>query len=222
METQLLRDGDEARFVLVDLDPALHASAAELLARCTEGFERRTPWRGDVEAIFERFEASIETMLRQHGGLEPVPWQQALRRLVLLLNGEADWCLVGSCALAVRGIAAAPRDIDAVVREADFASVAQRLDDHLIEPVSSSDDWIARWFCRAFLSGRVECIAGIPDWVDSPEPSDFGPLAWSRRERVHWCGVEVSVPPLDLQLAVTRRRGLLERARMIEEAMSAG
>lgn len=64
MEALLLRDGDDARFVLVDVDPALHASATEVFAPCAVGFERRAPWRGDVETIFECFEASIEAILR--------------------------------------------------------------------------------------------------------------------------------------------------------------
>ena len=123
-----------------------------------------------------------------------MPWQQALRRFTQALGGETDWCLVGSDALAVRGIAITPRDIEAVVQEADFERVAQRLRDHLVEPVSKTDDWIARWFCRAFLGGRVECVAGIPDWLDAPQPSDFGPLAWSRRERIHWSRIERAVP----------------------------
>jgi hypothetical protein len=219
MLTRLLRDGDDARFVLLDVDPDLHASAAELLAHCGEGFERRAAWRGEVEATFERFAASIETMLRQHAGLEPMPWGPALRRFAALVGDDAAWYLVGSGALAVRGIPVAPRDIDLVVAEGDFPEVVRRLGDHLVEPVSESADWIARWFCRAFLGGRVECVAGVPDWVDAPEASDFGPVAWSRRERISWCGLEVAVPPLDLQLAVSRRRGLTERARLIERAI---
>ena len=132
---------------------------------------------------------------------------------------DVDWCLVGSCALAVRGIAVAPRDIDVVVAEQDLERVVWRLRDHLVEGVCETEDWIARWFCRAFLDGRVECVAGIPAWVDTPEPSDVGPTAWRRRERLAWCGIDLAVPPLDLQLAVTQRRGLTERAALIEESL---
>jgi len=218
MNTSLTRDGGEARFVVADLDPAVHASAAELLTPCAEGFERRLAWHGDVEAIFERFQVSIDAMLRQHAGLEAMPWQRALRRFADIV-GDVDWCLVGSGALAVRGIAVAPRDIDVVVAEEDFGRVVSCLRDHLVEGVSRTDDWIARWFCRAFLDGRVECVAGIPAWVDTPEPSDFGPTAWSRRERLAWRGIDVAVPPLDLQFAVSRRRGMTERAALIEHAL---
>jgi hypothetical protein len=219
MHTWLTRDGAEARFVVADLDPTLHASAAELLTPCAEGFERRLAWRGEVDATFERFSAAIERMLRQHAGVERMPWQEALRRFVELAGDDIDWCLVGSGALAVRGIAVTPRDIDVVVAEQDFWRVVARLRDHLVEDVSESDDWIARWFCRAFLDGRVECVAGIAAWVDAPEPSDFGPTAWSRRERLAWCGIDVAVPPLELQLAVSRRRGMAERAALIEASL---
>jgi hypothetical protein len=65
-------------------------------------------------------------------------------------------------------------------------------------------------------------VAGIPAWVDAPEPSDFGPVAWSRRTPIAWCGIDVAVPPLDLQLAVTRRRGFVERAGLIEQAIGVG
>ena len=220
MHTSLTRDGAEARFVVADLDPALHASAAELLAPCADGFERRLAWRGEVEATFERFSAVIERMLRQHAGVERMPWQDALRRFVELAGDEVDWYLVGSGALAVRGIAIEPRDLDVVVPEEHFERVVACLRDHLVEPVVETDDWIARWFCRAFLDGRVECVAGVPAWVDAPEPSDFGPTAWSRRERIAWCGIDVAVPPLELQLAVSRRRGMTERAALIEASLS--
>lgn len=219
MITSLVRDGAEARFVVTDVDPALRTSAAELLTPCSEGFERRLPWRGEVEATFERFSAAITRMLRQHAGLEPVPWQLALRRFADAVDDDVDWCLVGSGALALRGIAVAPRDIDVVVAEQDFGRVVSHLRDHLVEGVCETDDWIARWFCRAFLDGRVECVAGIAAWVDTPEPSDFGAAAWTRRERLAWSGIDVAVPPLDLQLAVTRRRGLMERAALIEAAL---
>ena len=220
MTTSLERDGAEARFVITGLHPALHASASELLTRCPEGFERRTAWSDDTEAIYARFSAAITRMLRQHAALEPMPWQRVLHRLATCLGDDVDWCLVGSGALAVRGIEVEPRDIDAVVAERDVERVASRLRDHLVEGITETDDWIARWFCRAFLDGRVECIAGIPEWVDTPAPSDFGPTAWSRRERIDWRGLDLAVPPLDLQLAVSRRRGMTERAKRIEAALS--
>ncbi|MGC7870605.1 hypothetical protein ACPUYX_03620 [Desulfosporosinus sp. SYSU MS00001] len=46
-------------------------------------------------------------------------------------------------------------------------------------------------------------------------PHEQGPVAAERIEIVHWHGHEVAVAPLDLQLAVTDRRGLTDRAMKI-------
>jgi hypothetical protein len=216
MVVRLLRAGDSARFVLSDVAEALGPSARALgFAPSAEGFERRFTDGPDLERTFARFEAAIGTMLRQHAGLAPVPWQGALRRLIPRL-ADLDWCLVGSAALACRGVAVAPRDVDLVVRGADVATVAERFAAELVEPVSESDAWIARWFARAFLEVRVELVAGVPAWVDEPVPSDFGPAAWDRRERIAWSGAEVAVPPIGLQLDAARRRGLADRVQAIE------
>lgn len=55
--------------------------------------------------------------------------------------------------------------------------------------------------------------------MDEPEPVDYGPAAASRLEHVTWRGHRIAVPPLDLQLAVANRRGLADRARLIEAAI---
>lgn len=218
MRTLLFSDGESVRFVLSDVDPGLQHSVEAFEFTASEGgYERRFDPAEGIEAIFARFSASIEQMLRQHAGLEPTPWPDALRRFGQTVEG-VDWCLVGSTALAVRGIDITPGDIDIVVASDDYARVVQLLDDQLVEPPSENGDgWVARWFCRAFLGTRVEFIADVHDWVDSPVSSDFGPTAWARREVVRWEGIELSVPPIDLQLAVTKRRQLTDRVRKIEE-----
>jgi len=47
-------------------------------------------------------------------------------------------------------------------------------------------------------------------------PSDFGPVAASRLETVTWEGWQLRVPPLDLQRAVSERRGLTTRVALID------
>jgi hypothetical protein len=223
MKKLLVRDGDIVRFVLTDIEPNLQRSVEAFEFTPSEaGFERRFAATPNVETIFDRFTASIEKMLRQHAGLERTPWQDAVRRFSHAAMGM-DWCLVGSAALAVRGIDVTPGDVDIVVASTDFTRVAQVLDDHLVEPPSDNGDgWVARWFCRAFLDARVEFIAGVHDWVDTPSPADFGPVAWTRRESVRWEGIDLFVPPIDLQLAVSKRRELADRVREIEEFIAAG
>ena len=55
-------------------------------------------------------------------------------------------------------------------------------------------------------------VGDVDPSVDSPEPSDFGPVAAGKLEVVDWHGFKIRVPPLDLQLRVSERRGLFERA----------
>ncbi len=182
-----------------------------------EGFERRFDANvPDLPAIFERFEAAIERMVRQTAGLEPVPWASALETIARAFEPNGiDWWLVGSAALAARGVDVAPRDLDIVVAESDVLAATELLSDVAIEPLSINDGWVARYFCRGFSGARIEWIAGVRERTTAPEPSDFGPFAEARRERVEWRGFELKVPPLALQLAVTERRGLIERAAAI-------
>jgi hypothetical protein len=52
--------------------------------------------------------------------------------------------------------------------------------------------------------------------VDVPLPCDFGPVAASRLETVTWEDWQLRVPPLDLQRAVSQRRGLADRVALID------
>ena len=69
----------------------------------------------------------------------------------------------------------------------------------------------------AFLGGRLEWVGGVNDGADRPEASDYGPTALSRLEVVRWRGIDLKVPPLDLQLAANERRGRAERAGQIRQ-----
>jgi hypothetical protein len=175
---------------------------------------RRFPGEtADVERIFRRFDRHIVEVLEQTAGLRPAPWEEALSEAAERLDAAgAEWFLVGSAALAVRGIELHPRDIDIVT--SDHRRAARAFADALIEPSSHDRDrrWIAAWFGRAFLRARVEWIAGVYDEVGGAAgPNEFGPAAGARAESVHWNGRALRLTPLDVQLAVNERRGLDER-----------
>ena len=65
---------------------------------------------------------------------------------------DITWWLVGSTALAVRGLDVSPRDVDLVVDEVGAHWLAELLLDDLIAPVTPIQTWSARWFGRAFPS----------------------------------------------------------------------
>ncbi len=130
-----------------------------------------------------------------------------------------DWWLVGSAALAVRGLAATPRDVDLAVDDAGARCLGEALLDDLIEPVVPVEGWVCDWFGRAFPGALVEWVGGVDECADQPAPSDFGPTAASRRETVSWRGHRLHVPPLDLQLTVSEARGRTEQAALIRGAL---
>jgi hypothetical protein len=176
-------------------------------------FPRGTP---HVDRAWENFQRLIEPCLRQSAGIDPVPWAEALAEVCRRLAGtDIDWWLTGSAALAVRGIAVAPGDLDRVVSDEGAHRLGDLLLDGLIEPVAPAD-WFCRWWGRAMLGARVEWVGGIGPSADEPLPTDFGLVAAANLEAVRWQGHDLRVPPLDLQRAVGVRRGLTDRVRLID------
>ena len=199
------------QFILTALEPELHEAAIALgFARDGAAFVRTFPedarW---LEEASQNFVHRAPTMLRQTAS-GVVPWEEALLGFLDRVD-RVDWWLAGSGALAVRGVDLSPRDLDVITDAAGAQRLGELLTDALVEPVFTSEGWIARWWGRAFLGARIEWVAEIAASVDDPDPVDFGPTAAANLERVRWRGHELRVPPLELQLAVAARRGLSDR-----------
>ena len=197
-----------------DLVPAARKSAFTPAGdHWARTFPRDAPHLDRAWANFQRL---AEPWLRQAAGLDPVPWQDALAEVCRrLIPARVDWWLTGSAALAVRGAALTPGDLDLVVSGADASRVGDLLLDALVEPVVPVD-WFCESFGRAVLGAPVEWVGGVGPAADEPETTDFGPVAAARLETVPCRDWEIRVPPLDLQRAVNARRGLNERVRMID------
>jgi hypothetical protein len=169
-----------------------------------------------LDRAWVNFERLAEPCLRQTAGLDPVPWQEALAEVCRRLDGTGvDWWLTGSAALAVRGIGVTPGDLDLVVSDEGAHRLGDLLLDGLIEPVAPAD-WFCRWWGRAMLGARVEWVGGVGPAADEPQVTDFGLVAAAHLEVVRWQGHELRVPPLELQRAVSVRRGLTDRVRLID------
>jgi hypothetical protein len=204
-------------FRLIGLEPELQTAARELgFAGEGDAFVRRFPadarWLDEAWSNFVRY---AEPMLRQTAE-GAAPWDEALQEFLERVEG-VDWWLAGSAALAVRGVDVSPRDVDVITDAPGAVRLGELLLDALVEPVVSGEEWIARWWGRAFVGARVEWVAEVADSVDDPEPTDFGPTAAANLEIVRWRGHNLRVPPLELQLAVAERRRLQERAAAIRE-----
>ena len=222
MRTRRLDTASRTYFVLADLDPLEREAARDLAFEDLDGemakaFPRDAP---DIDGAYDNFRRCANALLRQTAGLDPVPWEDALVTfLELVRDRDVRWWLAGSAALAVRGLAVSPRDIDVIVDGQGARALGELLAPHVVEPVVHNDGWIAEWWGRAFPGARLEWVGDVRPVVDEPEPVDYGPVAAARLDHVTWRGHVIRLPPLRLQLAVTRRRGLADRVRLIEAAL---
>ena len=66
------------------------------------------------------------------------------------------------------------------------------------------------------MDACLEWVGGVKDVFDTPYISDSGPTATRMLEIVNWNGAEIRVPPLELQLQVNERRGLIDRVEKIK------
>jgi hypothetical protein len=93
----------------------------------------------------------------------------------------------------------------------------QLFEDCIVEPIRSSKGWVVANFGVLFMGARIDLAFDPEDFVDSPDPADFGPYAMRNLEAVNWKGYTVRVPPLELQMQVNKRRGRYDRAAAIEQ-----
>jgi hypothetical protein len=177
------------------------------------------PATPDVERHYEHFAASIETMILQRAGLAPVPWEDALAEFLRRVEGSGlTWWLYGSAALAVRGLAIEPGDIDITVSNAPAAG--RLLDDLLVTPVERATGWVANYTGRAFCHAIVEWLSEPhADFDDPSAPHEQGPHIASALEVVDWRGHAIAVPPLTAQLRTSECRNLTDRAALIRDAL---
>jgi len=222
MKALLRTEGTHTSFIIAGLDPAY----AEV-ARALEYDEREAGFAKTYPAdtphlayIFEQFSRCVEETILQAADVHPVPWEQALLAfLQRTARQQVNWWLVGSAALAVRGLKIVPHDIDLCVDDASAHTLAVVLGDCLIEPLQEVRGWVCNWFGRAFLHARIEWVGGVDEHLDEDEVTDYGPVAASRKETITWHGYEIQVPPLDLQLQVSERRGLTSRVEQIKHSL---
>jgi hypothetical protein len=216
MHTLCRRAGAHIYFMVADLDEAYHETVRKLEFEPVDGgFARRFPADSPhLERIYATFARSAEDVILQKAGVRPAPWDRVLDMVLPLMNAHAitSW-LVGSTALAVRGLDVSPRDVDLVVDEVGAHRLAQLLLDDLIEPVTPIESWSARWFCRAFPGALLELVGGVD------KHHYWGSAAlW---ETVTWRGHHLRVPPLEELLIGAERRDLTARASLIRKALGA-
>jgi hypothetical protein len=202
---------------IVDVDPGQRAALVEL------GFgpdlvRRYPPGTRYVDRAVANLGYGLDEMVRQRMTGTAPGWAGALGDL-LDRAGQAriPVAVVGSVALAVRGVDVRPGDIDVITTVDGADALGDSYRDVLVVPVADNPDF-GIWG-RAFTGGI--CV----EWLGTPERIQEGswPLAaieWSIAspfEEVCWQNRLLRVPPLEVQRQVEVRRNRLDRVAAIDE-----
>ncbi len=172
----------------------------------------------NLDIIKSNFEKYAEDMFGQMGYFKKVCWEDALLDFINKVEGTGiDWWLTGSCATCLRGIAVQPHDIDIMLNSKDIGKINDIFADFIVEPIRSTKGWVVSNFGVLFMKARIDLAFDPEDFVDNPEPVDFGPYAMKNLEEIKWNNKIIRIPPLDLQLQVNKRRGRNDRVKAIED-----
>jgi hypothetical protein len=142
-------------------------------------------------------------MLDQMHGAAPIDWAGGLRWIAGVLDDlGADWFLIGSAALAVRGMDVRPGGVDVALAEADADRLAPLVAAAVMRPVVDSGGWpVATRWGTLFRRCPIAVIGGMHD-QGTPRPWDSA--ARASLDTVRWDGRELRVPPLRSQLLQAR------------------
>lgn len=181
----------------------------------TKRFPKDTP---NISRIRENWENCAEEMFAQMGYFQTARWEEALLGFINRIRGhDIHWWLTGSCATCVRGVDIQPHDVDIMMRSEDIYRVNQLFSDCIVEPIICSKGWVVANFGVLFMGARLDWAFDPEDFVDNPDPTDFGPYAMQNLEDIDWKGQIVRIPPLELQMQVNKRRGRDDRVAAIEK-----
>lgn len=185
---------------------------------CVRAYPADTPNIDKIIAAFEKY--GLDYVAQVYGD-KPAPWQDALAAFLERVRDlDIGWLLMGSCALAVRGIELKPRGVDFVMRIADLDTVRGLFADTTIVPFSKCPGWVCLGYGAAFLGAQISIGFGPQSELDAATPADSGPYAMAHAETVEWRGYKVNVPPVELSLNINKARGRAERVALIEKFMA--
>ena len=217
MHTNVRESGTHRTFVVEDFADDVGVALAALGFTVEDGvartatYEAATPFLAPALA---RLADRLPEMIEQYLGRQSIPWEDTLTRVVSRLAGTGvRWAVIGSAALAARGVTLVPGDVDLVTDLDGAKRLAEIYCDELVLPPI---EWTgAGLFGRAFDGMRVE-------WLGNDGSSWTGWTLDAAKETVEWQGHPLNVPPVDVQLAVEDLRGRADRAAAIRAFLGRG
>jgi hypothetical protein len=172
----------------------------------------------DFDEIVANWQRDGATYIERAAGGPLGDWEAALEAVIGRLEGRGVWWfLLGTAALAVRGIPVPPNGVDVGTDRKGAETIAKLFVDRTLKPVVDAGDWpIAKIYGVLYWHSIVQVTAESPPSVDDFGPRPWGPEGVSRLETVTWRGHDILVTPLDLQLEDEKQR---ERKRNVTEIL---
>lgn len=171
-----------------------------------------------IDKIRQNFVQFGETMFNQLGYFAPIPWEVGLMEFADKVKCQGiNWWLTGSCAVCLRGIMLEPHDVDIMVNSTDIPALIELFQNVIFEPIVNTQGWVTKDFGVLFMACRIDIASDPADCLDEPEPVDCGPYAKANLESIDWRGHQIKVPPLELSLAVNKKRQRWERVKLIDD-----
>lgn len=153
-------------------------------------------------------------MLDQKHGVLPADWEAGLAWIADVLNGiGADWFVIGSVALALRGMDVRPGGVDVALDEASADRVAPHVGAAVLRPVIDTRGWpVATRSGLLFRDSTISVVGGMHDqgW---PRPWDSA--ARASLETITWENRSIRVPPLGAMLGQARAMSRNDHVRAI-------
>lgn len=202
---------------VLDADPDQRAALGKL-GFAPDLVQRYPPGTRHFDRAVANLQRTLEEMVRQAITGSAADWAEALADLISRAEHvQVPLAVVGSAALAVRGIEVRPADIDVMTTPEGADALADSYEAVLVGPALTIPGFGR--FGRAFTSGiRVEWLGNPPSPLDGPWPLEGA--RWtiaSPFEEVRWKGRIVRVPPLELQRRIEVSRHRLDRVAAIDD-----
>jgi hypothetical protein len=213
-------EGNWRTLQILDADPG-QRTALEELGLGPDLARRYPPGTLYFDQAVANLGQALDEMIRQRITGTPPGWAGPLQDL-LHRAGQArvPVAVVGSVALAARGVDVHPGDIDVITTEDGADALADSYQGTLVVPVATWPGF-GRWG-RAFTEGiRVE-------WLGNPARPQVGPwplaaAEWSVAspfEEISWENQVLRVPPLEVQRRTERHRQRPDRVAAIDDYLT--
>ena len=166
------------------------------------------------DAVARNWPAQGVHFIEQLVGVELPDWETALEWISGIADSiGADWFLLGSAGLAIRGVEVRPGGVDIGMGEAHADRLAHRVSDEVMQPIAPTRDWpVSTRYGRLFRGAPIQVVGGI---LDQEFASPWDSQGQAELETVTWRGRQIRVTSLDREVAHARNMARYDLARAI-------